>query len=237
MDKTNEFNHEVAQKYEMKSHIEWVTGIEEGKIRYDSILEDIRNLRNRNLIAPVYLKDFFRNDPELWYNFVSHSMYKDCMEISGGICGALPFMSHWLQGRKISIDPLIVECHTYLNSFRESWFLDTDLISDKIENRKQEFINTIDGFILWRNGLDHLEDPFEALKVMSLYAREGCRLLLWTDIWHKDGKPDEGHRNICETQQEMVNIITNLGWYIQYTLDEVNPGTGKLEFGCFAIKK
>lgn len=232
MDMDNkEFNHQVAQDYEMKWHIIWV---EENNNR-QNILNEIAINKETQKINPIHFKEFFKEDIDLWNKFVDHVKTKNCLEVSGGICGALPLMKHWLLGNLTSIDPLIVKSDEYLKNKGDSWFDGINIIDKCAEEFIVSLHNEIDGFIIWRNGLDHIDKPDLALSTISSYAMKGCKLLFWCDIKHFE-TPDEGHRNLCETKEEMEEKLIKLGWSIDYRTDGFREVPVSIEYGCVATK-
>jgi hypothetical protein len=226
------FNHKEAQEYEMESHVHWISS---GKT-YEDILLDEKRLREGEIIEPHYLDQFFKGDVKVWRAFVDKVSNSNCMEIAGGICGIMPLWGHWIKGRKISIDPLIKRCDNYLRSKGESWFQGIELVDKGAEEFIPEYKQLIDGFILWRNGMDHMEEPEKGMEVVSSYAKSGCLLLFWTDVKHKD-TPDMGHKNIGEKPEDVEELIKTNGWSILYRTPNIHESIGMIEYGCVAIKQ
>jgi hypothetical protein len=58
-----------------------------------------------------------------------------------------------------------------------------------------------------------MEDPLAALEAIGEYAASGCYLLLWSDIWHRDGG-DVGHRNITMNPAVLDKLLGGLGFEV-----------------------
>ncbi len=228
-----EFNFEKAQQYEMESSKQWLNE------NFDIIMSDIKFMWEQKEVRPHYFDLFFKNDIELWNKFSQYVMDKNCLEISSGPCGIFPLWGHWLTGNKIIIDPLIDEYDEYIEkTFGESWFVPgTTMIATGAEKLQPGLMKQIDGFILWRNGIDHFEEPVLAMRNMSAYAIRGCTLLFWGDLVHHEA-PDEGHMNTpFKTAEDFETILTSFGWDVQYRTPILRDSSKVLDYGCVATKK
>lgn len=220
------FNHEIAQKYELQSHINWL----KQDRNYQKILEDIEDTLVGNKVKPHYLDMFFKGDLRTFNEFYRDVQYKNVMEIAGGICGVLPLWNNWLEGKKFSIDPLIVKCDDWLKEQGKSWFNDIILLPIGAEVFKQDMYGAIDGFILWRNGFDHMDKGEEAIENTAAYAAKGCKLYFWSDIKHL-GEADEGHHSVVETPEEMEALIVKYGWKLLYRTPNIHSPLQFIEYG------
>lgn len=214
-----DFNHELAQEYEMNSHINYVDA------NYETILADSK----KTIKYSHYKKDFFNNSHIDFLNFVRLVENGNALEVSGGICGILPLWKSWIKGEKFSIDPLIQKCDDYLKSKGESWFGGINLFPVCAEDFIPELENKIDGFILWHSGLDHMADPSLGLKTVTRYAKPGCFFLLECDIKFPI-EPDVGHRNLVEIIPDLRKEVECYGWeYIrglEYFRDDIKVFSG-----------
>ncbi len=97
-----------------------------------------------------------------------------------------------------------------------------------------ELENQIDGVIVCRNTLDHGEYPYKVLDNIGKYAKRGCYLLLWTDLYHTGGH-DAGHRNITNDRDAFRDYIVKLGFRIIRGF--AKTGRDTINYGCTAIKE
>lgn len=202
------FNFQAAQNYELKSNISWVDD------NYHEIIEAMKDP-----VSYHHCNEFFKNDREYMDDFFRNAKGVKCLEISPGICGALPLWKGRLSGCElIAVDPLAFEYDAYLKSKGGSWFDGICLIPKKAEDFMPEFEGKVDGFIFWRNGINHYEDPYKSIEVVSQYAAPGCRLFFWAEIQHAD-TPDAGHRNVTSNPQEVEDCILAQGWKLLYHTD------------------
>ena len=137
--------------------------------------------------------------------------------IKGGVgievgCGSIPDLKHphGLK-RRIVIDPL---ARKYKLVQRRMWggsfFDDLEVIADPVEKFRTDLYDSAD-VIIYRNSLDHTDDPLVALRTIAQYASTGCYFLFWTDIWH-NYPPDAGHRNITKDANIIHDYLLSLGW-------------------------
>lgn len=226
------FNHQVAQKYELQSHINWL----KQDNNYQNILHDIDDSWGYNKVKPHYLSMFFRDDLRVFNDFYKDVQYATNLEIAGGICGVMPLWKNWLSGRSISIDPLLTECDEWLKSQGRSWFNEIELYSVGAEELIPELVDTIDGFILWRNGFDHMDNGELAIANTFKYAKKGCKFYFWSDIKHM-GEADEGHHSVVETPQEMEALIQKYGWKLLYRTPNIHKPEQFIEYGGVFVKE
>jgi len=181
----------------------------------------------------VFLTNFFKNNYQ-WNEFVKHIENKTCIEIGSGPAGAL---IKWCWTKKrIIIDPLVSEYKRLsIKKFGKSLFTeDMILYSQNAEMYIPHLRNKIDGVIVCRNVLDHCENPIKMFENMAKYAKNGCYLLLWSDIYHKKGH-NEGHTNITKSKAKFENLIKKSDFKIQYKFSLGKRNT--INYGCVAIKK
>ena len=181
----------------------------------------------------MFLTNFFKNNYQ-WNEFVKHIENKTCIEIGSGPAGAL---IKWCWTKKrIIIDPLVSEYKRLsIKKFGKSLFTeDMILYSQNAEMYIPHLRNKIDGVIVCRNVLDHCENPIKMFENMAKYAKNGCYLLLWSDIYHKKGH-NEGHTNITKSKAKFENLIKKSDFKIQYKFSLGKRNT--INYGCVAIKK
>jgi hypothetical protein len=229
------FNHRTAQKGEFRSSIRFMTS---GN-KFMELVYNIEALKNRNLyeeiIYPIpHISNFFRNIEE--YNAFSDDIQnKRCLEIGSGPIGFLGLMP-WIKER-IIIDPLLDKYKNFqLSHFGKTFFTDDiQRYSQDAETPIPSLENSINGCIVVRNALDHCANPWEILKNISQYASVGCKLLLWTDLWHLRDIGSE-HRNITKDKYIFEKKLTDLGFKIENTFSDVRNGNSTIEYGYIAIK-
>lgn len=224
----------AAQEYEFRYAQSWMDEYVFG------ILKAIKDKRFLNINGcPDYVREFFRSDMDSFWAFMWHIYRKVSMEICSGPVGAL---SVWRQGTRIIVDPLVNQYADYQKrQFGESVFdgADTILVARPAEEINIDFVNQVDGCIVIRNSLDHCLNPRHVIDNIGLYARAGCALLFWSELRHTKGA-DEGHRDVCETPEEMKSWINRAGFEIIYDTPRIIPehlDLGIIEYGCFARKK
>lgn len=227
----SEFNHEKAQKYELQSHVNWL----KQDNNYQKILDDIKDSREGNKVKPHYLDMFFKGDLRTFNNFYRDVQYATNMEIAGGICGVMPLWKNWLSGRSISIDPLLKECDEWLKEQGESWFEGIELLSIGAETFQQGMFSAVDGFILWRNGFDHMDNGERAIENTAAYAAPGCKFYFWSDIKHL-GEADEGHHSVVDTPEQMEQMIQDYGWTLLHRTPNIHSPLQFVEYGGVFIK-
>jgi hypothetical protein len=207
--KSGTFDFSKAQDYELKSNISWVDE------NYDEIIEAMKNP-----MPYQHYHEFFQSNRNAMDDYLGYVGKRKltCLEISPGICGALSFWKPRLKGQLIAIDPLLLAYHKYLQDKGGSWFEGIEMIMQKAETFLPFLQGKVDGFIFWRNGINHYEDPYKSIEVVSRYAAKGCRLFFWAEIQHAD-TPDAGHRNVTSNPQEVEDCILAQGWKLLYHTD------------------
>jgi len=235
---TENFSHKNAQKYEFNYHLNFLQ--QNFKNIYDEIKTSIARFETDGemLIGPGnWLKEFFQNDLSRWQTFVKQVKDKQCLEVGSGPCGASCYW-HFIKNWHV-IDPLVEEYKSnIISTFNENWWWDwLKLHPQNAEIIIPELIDKIDGAIMCRNALDHTENPMLVLNNISQYAAHGCKLLLWTDLYHIHGH-DAGHRNVCDSKDKFRTFMTELNFSIDYETPNLRNGPTEevIEFGCMATK-
>jgi len=228
------FEQTTALGYELKSSEAW---IKKTFLRMYNSFEKARQKGEKcpggGMLEP---NEFFAGKKKLWEEFAEYLNDKTCLEIGSGPAGSLAHW--WWVKQRIIIDPLIEKYKELeLKFFNKTWFTDEiKLYARCAEEFIPELSNSIDGVIVCRNALDHCEDPMLVLQNIAKYARPGCCLLLWTDIWHTQGH-DDGHRDITKDKVGFEKTIVDLGFEIFSSFDTVRPDNITMEYGCRAIKR
>jgi len=218
------FDHIKAQTYEMDYASKWLD---------DNFERVFREISNKKKQKKVISDEFFKNK-YLWNKFIKYIENKTCLEIGSGPAGAL-IRWYWTK-RRIIIDPLVSEYKRLsIEKFGKSFFTDDIILySQNAETYIPNLRNKINGVIVCRNALDHCENPIKVIENMAKYAKSGCYLLLWSDIYHKKGH-DEGHTNITRSKAKFENLIKKSNFEIQYKFSLSKRDT--INYGCVAIKR
>lgn len=229
------FNHELAQKGELDYWKEYVQS--------DIFLGDVLSHENwQERIHPFAFPQFtgsrlryFFNNIDDFRMFCKNIQDKQCLEIGSGAAGDLTVMS-WFK-KRIFIDPLIDEYRKLqVRKFGRTVFSqNVEAYSQEAEICIPSLENSVDGFILCVNTLDHCENPWLVLRNIGKYAAKGCKLLLWTDIWHLSGLNKE-HRNITKDKKAFTKGLEQLGFGIDRLLADIRNDSSVIEFGCIATK-
>ena len=205
------FNHEDAQRFELDFQRQHIAKVFER--RYE---EWCANKRNQgNVLNPVKLmtqweNNFFNDDADAATTFIAHIKDKSSVDIG---CGSTPWTRHtWTVKKQYIIDPLADQYKLIERDlFGTSFFEDSTIYSQNAEERIDVLVNNIDGFIFFRNALDHSDDPLRILNSVSDYAMSGCYLLFYSHIWHSNGG-DRGHRCITRSTPVMDKLFKGLGF-------------------------
>ncbi|MDP3900874.1 MAG: hypothetical protein Q8Q38_00830 [bacterium] len=230
------FDHAKAQKGELES----AQGFMSSDDPLLALLERAEDLRARRLdeylVREVpYIRDFFR-DASSYSEFCEGMEDELCLEVGGGPIGALPLMP-WIQ-KRVAIDPLLDEYRRFQMEILGKTFF-TDNIGGYSQNAETlipELKGRVTGFISCRNALDHYQNPFQVLSNIAEYAAPGCKLLLWTDLWHLDDL-DAKHRNLTKDTGEFDRQLVGLGFKIDHRFHDVRDGKETLEYGCIATRQ
>ncbi|HXW24873.1 MAG TPA: hypothetical protein VEK73_09015 [Xanthobacteraceae bacterium] len=224
------WNHADAQHYEAAHGLRWI------RERGQPLMERLRNLSadDRSPTHAVIMREFFEDDVRVWDQFADHIAGRAVLDVG---CGPIPFASFlvWAAPR-IAIDPLI---EAYDREARrvfdgQSAFDGLRCYAQKAEIFIEELAGAIDGAIICRNALDHLEFPAIVLSNLASYAASGCRLLLWSDIIHLNGG-DSGHYNIAPNEASLERLVRNLGFEVTRIVPPW-PNRPTISWGCLAIK-
>jgi hypothetical protein len=223
----NMFNHEKAQRYEIRGARKAI------RKDFPGIWEAWQQERERGGLWHSAGDPWFQEDTALFSQFVEHVRNKKCLEIGSGPFGFLG-PAYWIKDRVI-IDPLI-------NAYRdeELQLLGQTFFTEEIEtipHQAETFVEglSVDGCIVCRNALDHCEDPLTVLGNIGSYAAPGCYLLLWTDIWHLQDL-DAGHKNITRSATALETYIKGLGFEVVKRMKKIRNPEEFVEYGCLAQK-
>jgi hypothetical protein len=228
----SKFDFQAAQSYEFDYAKQWM------EQQSPAIFNDIDEMRSAGIPKAHYSTLFFQDNNDIWEDFQGYVKDKNCLEISSGPCGIFPLWGHWITGKKTIIDPLILQYEAFLTEkFSRTWFLpEVQKLPLGAENFVEQLNDTIDGFILWRNGIDHFENWRDAIENMSRYAKPGCFLLFWGDLIHID-QVDQGHmQKVVDSIPEFEAILLQHGWEIQYRTPAQRDHKREIDYGCVAIK-
>jgi 2-polyprenyl-3-methyl-5-hydroxy-6-metoxy-1,4-benzoquinol methylase len=227
------FNHKKAQIYEENHARTWIQN--NFKPLYDQIITSKTN--NTKWAGPdnLIIKEFFDGRIDDWSVFANFITDKTCLDIGCGPCSLLCIW-HWVK-TKIVIDPLIFKYDsTAKELFSKSWFSDDMVMYSSFgEDFLPDLEGKIDGTIICRNALDHCKKPYKVLENMSKYAKAGCYLLLWTDLYHNYGT-DEGHSQLTKSRIEFENNIKELGFIILRQVGNIRNDDSTINYGCLGKK-
>jgi hypothetical protein len=218
------FDHRIAQRYELDAGKGWMD--KNFTSQYNDSINAKKQLWN-------FSGEWFENQ-YAWERFIHWTNNSTMLEIGAGPIGTI--VGWWWAGRRILIDPLILEYRDYQTSHFGATCYTTNL--ELIAQGAEEFIpkleSSIDGVVVCRNTLDHCRDPITILENISRYTKAGSYLLLWTDLYHPGGN-DDGHTDITKDIQGFRNIISGLGFGIEYETP-IKKDRNTLQFGCRARK-
>ena len=174
-------------------------------------------------------RHFFNANKNLFNEYLEHIKDKKLLEIG---CGSFPMAKEaWQIKDRNVIDPLASEYNKFqINSFGLSFFDNIKIYPYTAEEEILEFNNNVDGVIIFRNALDHSEDPLALLYRISQYAMSGCYLLFWSDIWHNDGG-NEGHANITRSKEALSSFLNGLGFDKLIASNSVRNSDMFIEYG------
>ncbi len=224
------FDHRSAQTYEMLSA--------RGTMRRDfaQLYADWERARAAGSLWQSADDQWFRGNEELWARFIEHVRDRTNLEIGAGPFGYLA-PCYWMR-RRVVIDPLIDKYRAYqLKRFGKTfWTPDIETHAVPVEQIVEPLRVAVDGCIVSRNALDHMEDPLAALAAITEYAVPGCYLLLWSDIWHRDGG-DIGHRNITKSLSALDALLDGLGFTIVQDGAGVRNSDDHIEYSRVARKR
>jgi hypothetical protein len=222
------FDHARAQLYEFESNRR---DIEEHFPRLIAALDE-EIARDGVWYRPEH--HWFGGDEAFFASFIDHLRDRRSLEIGSGPFGFLAF-APWIKSRTI-IDPLIEKYRAeQLRLFGRTFFADVETHSQPAEKWRPDLVGQIDGCIVCQNALDHCEDPLAILFNLGQYAKAGCYLLFWSDIWHI-APPDEGHHNITRSQNAMDSLFSGLGFEIVRRGNPIRSDDSTIEYGIVARK-
>jgi hypothetical protein len=224
------FDHHSAQTYENLSA--------QGSMRRDfaQVYADWERARAAGSLWQSADDPWFLGNADLWKAFVEHVRDRTSLEIGSGPFGYLA-PCYWMK-RRVVIDPLIDEYRAYqMTHFGKTfWSAEIETHAVPAERIVEPLRGAVDGCIVSRNALDHMEDPLATLEAIGAYAAPGCYLLLWSDIWHLDGG-DVGHRNITRSPSVLDRTLDGLGFAIVQNGGDIRAGGGYIEYGRLARKR
>jgi hypothetical protein len=224
------FNHRAAQTYEMLSA--------QGTMQRDfpQVYANWERARAAGSLWQSADDQWFLGNADLWKAFVEHVRDRTNLEIGSGPFGYLA-PCYWMK-RRIVIDPLIDDYRVYqMEHFGKTfWTPEIETHAVPAEQLVEPLRGAVDGCIVSRNALDHMEDPLAALEAIGAYAASGCYLLLWSDIWHHDGG-DVGHRNITKSSGVLDNMLGGLGFDIVQNGARVRNSDECVEYSRLARKR
>jgi hypothetical protein len=224
------FNHRSAQQYEMLSA--------QGSMGRDfpRLYAAWERERSAGGLWQSADDQWFLGNADLWTAFIEHVRDRTNLEIGAGPFGYLA-PCYWMK-RRIVIDPLVDKYRAYqMNHFGKTfWIADIETHAVLAERVVEPLRGAIDGCIISRNALDHMEDPLATLDAIAEYAAPGCYLLLWSDIWHLDGG-DVGHRNITRSANVLDKMLDGLGFDIVQNGAIIGGSDGDIEYGRLARKR
>jgi hypothetical protein len=229
------FMYSFAQKVQMQHAQTWLNN--NFYKEYDIICRSIELYMATGTLSigrKQSLPEFFQGKEALWQAFVQHVIDKNCLEIGSGPCG---FANYWHFIHKWHvIDPLANEYkQMMMKLFGKTWWWHwIQVHAQGAEKQLPELVGRINGVIVCRNTLDHVDDPLEVMNNIARYAAPGCKLLLWSDLYHLNGH-DEVHRNVCRSRNLFKAIINNRGFVIEYETPMFRNGE-TMEYGCVAHK-
>ena len=166
---------------------------------------------------------------------MEHVRDRTNLEIGAGPFGYLA-PCYWMK-RRIVIDPLVDKYRAYQMAHfgKTFWTSEIETHAAPAEQIVEPLRGAVDGCIVSRNALDHMEDPLAALEAIAQYAAPGCYLLLWTDIWHPEGG-DVGHRNITRSPSVLDKMLDGLGFDVVQNGADIRGGEC-IEYGRLARKR
>lgn len=217
-----------SQDYELKNALAFMQGD-----FFKSLFSDIVNGKCR--VSQGYrddatLREFFAGDEALWRAFLRDITGKNVLEI--GPCVASPLVTWDVAAEKHVIEPLYEEIASYQRkTFGTTCFEGLVCHARPAEDLIDGLAGRIDGAVMIRNCLDHTPNwPFILSNIAS-YMTPGAYLLLWTDLYHRDGV-DEGHYNLTESTDAFRRLIENFGFRMVGTYS--NMDSPEVNFGCMA---
>jgi len=230
------FDHKLAQKGELMFH-KTIRSSEEMSRKF-LMIDMWKESSKSEPTHPFYdfpKISYFLPDAESYQEFCREMQQKSCLEIGSGSIGVIARMP-WIKER-IIIEPLLNPLRQHqMSTFGRTLFTeDIQCHSQEAEAFIPSYENSITGFIICDNVLDHCRDPWLVLENIARYAHEGCMLLLWSDIWHWKGLNKE-HGNIAKDVGAFQQKIEELNFRIKKVLPSKTKQDLTTEYGCIAVK-
>ncbi|QWD91094.1 hypothetical protein [Polynucleobacter sp. MWH-Braz-FAM2G] len=224
-------NWRVSQDYELRATLEFMDS-DFFRARAQEIHSGQRNA-SVGFFDDILLKEFFDGKETYFKEFIAHITNRACLDI--GPCVATPLKSWDVTNEKFVIEPLFDTINNWqIENYGFSLYEGIKCYPIPAENRIEELVGKIDGVIYCRNCIDHTPHwPF-ILSNISHYAKSGCKLMLWNDLFHGEGV-DDGHYNITEAPENFSQLIEALGFHVVREFRDFNRLS--VNWGCFAEKK
>lgn len=138
---------------------------------------------------------------------------RTCVDVGCGCDGFVPFWKS--AGKRILVDPLVEEYQKLILEESErmgcpgfSWFDGCEMIP-----RRATEVNLEGDVIVFRNALDHDDDPVSLLHAALRMGRKGARLYFWSELTHHERRND-GHHEVPLTATQIIDQVRNKGWKI-----------------------
>jgi len=222
-----------SQEYEMKNAIKAMNKTHFKSI-YKNFIDGKLSISKGYIANNTTLKEFFDDSQENWFKFINYVSGKVCLEI--GPCIVSELVCYDVASERHVIEPLYLKIREWqIANLGRSTYEDLICYGQGAENTIDGLIGLVNGAIFCRNMLDHTPHWEVVLTNISNYATKGCRLLLWTDLYHKRGV-DIGHYNITTNLSTFKELIKDLGFRVIREYQDVNR-IETLNYGCFAIKE
>jgi hypothetical protein len=219
---------EKAKQYELEHHIFWAT--KNLKLWCD-LIESDKNNNNKWNEQDHWIKRYCSN---VNLDYFKEKENNKWLEIGVGSYGSL-FTWWWLNDRTV-IEPLYKEYYDLqFNKYGET------LVDSKVKHYNtnaeiliDELVNTIDGFVICHNTLDHLNEPKKVISNIGQYMKKDSYLFLQSDLYHCKDDPGDAHLNIFKSKKEIIDILKSnlLDPIIQFDY----PERPSLNYGCLARK-
>ena len=235
----NTFDFNAAQSFELSAHRGHMLNV--FKKEYERLQADKQTYKDG--LDPVILSErwehnFFNGNLEHIAKFIDFIKDKKSLDVG---CGCIPWTKDtWKVKHQIMLDPLLSSYNSLEKElFGCSFFDECETHNTPAENIIESLVNTVDGFIMCRNTIDHSDDPLSILNAISKYAMDGCYLLFWADIWHyydKNDCKDDGHHSITHSAEVMDKLFNGLGFKKIIAMNTIRDPLSFIDYGGVFIK-